>query len=66
MSGVATLGLPGACYPGSEGARRGLGGRGAAHELRSGQPAEAARPPSVRAISRGGGRAAYHKSATAR
>ena len=40
--------------------------RGAAHELRSVQPAEAARPPSVRAISWGGGRAAYHKSVAAR
>ena len=40
--------------------------RGAAHELRSGQPAEAARRPSVRAVSRGGRRAAYHKSAAAR
>ena len=62
--------LPWGCLgPATLGRReRGVGWRerGAAHELRSGQPAEAARRPSVRAVSRGGGRAAYHKSATAR
>ena len=45
---------------------RGRREHGVAHELRSAHPAEAARAPSVRAISRGRGRAAYHKSSAAR
>ena len=60
--GVCYHGVVWGCYPGVAwgllpwGRReRGVGWRerGAAHELRSVQPAEAARPPSVRTISRG-------------